>query len=222
MDLRYYLRGLGLGMIVTALVLGIHFYKSGTGQMTDAEVKQRAAELGMVDGNATLADNAEVISADELLETIDSDAETIEEADTKKESDTDQDVVEEDDVDENPDANLDQKISELEETTEDIKKEVDAVTDAIDDPDAPSGSNTEENVEIDVTNTGETVTLVISSGDSSYRVAQKLVDLGLVDDAHDYDLYLCNNGYDRYIRTGTYSIGKSDTNEMIAKAITGK
>ena len=47
MKLRYYLRGLGIGIIVTALVMTIAGSKEET--LSDAEIKRRAAELGMVD-----------------------------------------------------------------------------------------------------------------------------------------------------------------------------
>lgn len=54
MKLKYYLRGLGIGMIVTALILGISFSnrKDQTSQiMTDDQIRERAAELGMVDSS---------------------------------------------------------------------------------------------------------------------------------------------------------------------------
>ncbi|MBR1470800.1 MAG: hypothetical protein IJ600_04065 [Lachnospiraceae bacterium] len=57
MRLRSYVRGLGIGIAATALIL--HF--SGTGkaaEMTDAQIRERAAELGMVE-RLTLADNAQ-------------------------------------------------------------------------------------------------------------------------------------------------------------------
>lgn len=52
MKLRYYLRGLGIGIFVTAVIMGIALRNKST--MTDEEVKARAAELGMVEENATL------------------------------------------------------------------------------------------------------------------------------------------------------------------------
>lgn len=48
--LRYYLRGLGIGIIVTALVMGIAL-KDGQ-PLSDAEIRARAAELGMVEGSS--------------------------------------------------------------------------------------------------------------------------------------------------------------------------
>lgn len=52
MKLRYYLRGLGIGMIVTALLMGVA--TNDLRAMTDEEIIQRATELGMVSGSKTL------------------------------------------------------------------------------------------------------------------------------------------------------------------------
>ncbi|MBQ0042225.1 MAG: hypothetical protein KBS85_02725 [Lachnospiraceae bacterium] len=52
MKLKFYLRGLGIGIIVTAVLMGVA--TSGNNQMTDEEVKKRAVELGMVDDTSTL------------------------------------------------------------------------------------------------------------------------------------------------------------------------
>ncbi len=53
MGLRLYLRGLGLGIIVTALLMG---YSLGNRKeaMTDSEIKARAADLGMVEEDKLL------------------------------------------------------------------------------------------------------------------------------------------------------------------------
>ena len=54
MKLKYYLRGLGIGMAVTALILGISF-SGRQGQeaqtLTDEQIRERASELGMVDSS---------------------------------------------------------------------------------------------------------------------------------------------------------------------------
>lgn len=55
MKLRMYLRGLGLGIIVTALILSFSA-NSRSKEMTDAQIKAKAKELGMVEEGATLVD----------------------------------------------------------------------------------------------------------------------------------------------------------------------
>lgn len=56
MKKRYYLRGLGIGIFITALIMGLAM-NDGKG-MTDDEVRARALELGMVE-KKTLADARE-------------------------------------------------------------------------------------------------------------------------------------------------------------------
>lgn len=63
MKLRYYLRGLGIGILVTALILGIAGGKDNS--MSDAQIRARAAELGMVDGSSTVLGNLQKGSSSE-------------------------------------------------------------------------------------------------------------------------------------------------------------
>ena len=53
MNLRYQLRGVGVGMVVTALILGV-VGKNAAGKMSDNEVVERAKQLGMVQGTETV------------------------------------------------------------------------------------------------------------------------------------------------------------------------
>lgn len=63
--IRFYIRGLGIGILVTALILIAVNLKNNKGQMTDAEIKERAAALGMVDGNSySLTDAASAMNAE--------------------------------------------------------------------------------------------------------------------------------------------------------------
>ncbi len=64
--------------------------------------------------------------------------------------------------------------------------------------------------------------LQVVSGDSSVSVSNKLAELGLVPDAHEYDLYLCANGYDKKIRTGNHEIKEGATFEEIAEEISSR
>ncbi|MCM1238831.1 MAG: hypothetical protein NC331_05545 [Lachnospiraceae bacterium] len=66
----------------------------------------------------------------------------------------------------------------------------------------------------------ESVTFVIQSGQSSYTVSKSLAEAGLVEDASEFDRYLEANGYSKRISTGTYEIPVNATEEEIAKIIT--
>ncbi|MCM1118253.1 MAG: hypothetical protein NC543_02690, partial [bacterium] len=73
-----------------------------------------------------------------------------------------------------------------------------------------------------VTPSGDMVTLVISRGESSITVSKNLQELGLVEDYKAYDRFLCDNGYDHSISTGSYEIPIGATYEEIAQIISKK
>ena len=70
------------------------------------------------------------------------------------------------------------------------------------------------------TDNAEYVTLNITSGMSSNKVADELQKSGVVESGYDLNMYLYNNGYENKIRVGTYSIRKGSSYQEIAEAIT--
>ncbi len=68
MKLKYYMRGLGIGIAVTALLMGIAFSGHKKETMTDEEIRQRALEMGMVDESGVLADNLKTDEEEDLDE----------------------------------------------------------------------------------------------------------------------------------------------------------
>ena len=57
MNLKYYLRGLGVGIVVTSLILGIGL-GSRKETLSNEEIKERARALGMVEEPVTVAEAA--------------------------------------------------------------------------------------------------------------------------------------------------------------------
>ena len=252
MNLKYYLRGLGLGILVTALILSVAGRNRRT--MTDAEVKERAKELGMIENTVLLEKPEETESASETTANTESASETTADSDGEVQIGTDignnEDVAqgdlskEETPKDNQPKEETPKDNQPKEETSEEEKPQKGASQDTepkddtsqevTDDPERPeelSKNNTEdtqgENDE-KVTSAGEDqsrtdeVTLTIVSGDTSYSVAKKLYELGVVPSVEQTDRFLCANGYDRTIRTGVYTIAPEETLESVAKRINGK
>lgn len=62
----------------------------------------------------------------------------------------------------------------------------------------------------------------IGSGEPASDVAKKLKDNGMISDAEYFTEFLRNNGYEKFIRNGTYTIKKSMNLDDIAKTITGQ
>ena len=184
MKLKYYLRGLGIGILVTIVIVAI----SGAGKktMTDEEIKNRARELGMVEST--------VLSDIQNKEP--------EGTETPKPS-TEPEGTETPKPSTEPEGTETPKPSTEPEKTE-----------------TPKPSIEPEKTPIAEASDRETITIVISNGESSVTVSKTLEAMGLIENASDYDKYLCENGYDKKIRTGTYEVPTDASEEEIAKIIT--
>lgn len=223
MKLKYYLRGLGIGMIVTALILGISFsnrQEQAAQTMTDDQIRERAAELGMVDSSElTLAalQNSVKQSAESKTEDI---KETQEQKETTAESETNVETSETQTTTE-PETTAEPENTIGPETTP--EPEVTTKSEAVTEPEVtavpettiiPEAATVPEQV--------QTAGITIIRGDDSGSVSRQLYEAGLVENAKEFDNYLCNNGYSRSINPGTYEIAPGTSEEEIAKIITGK
>ena len=204
MKLRYYLRGLGIGIVVTALMMGMTL-EAGGRPLTDAEIRAKALTLGMVDADSVSLSQMGGGSADTTgpeaappFETpvADGAPETSEEPEEGGEPAVTESPV----PTESPSA-----------TESPVPTEPPAVTDSPVPTEMPEPTVN--------TDTGETVTITIVRGDSSYTVSRRLEEAGLIDDAGGFDSYLVNSGYSRTIRTGIYQIPVGASWEEIAEII---
>ena len=200
MKLKYYLRGLGIGMMVTALILGISF-SNRQGQaaqtMTDDQIRERAAELGMVDsGELTLAElqNSAKQPTENTLEDVKETQET--QTEVSPVTTTEPEITTQPEATKAPEATSEPEATEAPEIT------------TVPDTAAPEQ--------------GQVAGITINRGDDSGSVSRRLYEAGLVEDARVFDSYLCNNGYSRSINPGTYEIASGTSEEEIAKIITGK
>ncbi|MBQ1527318.1 MAG: hypothetical protein IIZ75_09305, partial [Lachnospiraceae bacterium] len=64
MGLRLYLRGLGIGIVVTALLMG--YTLGGKKELSDAEIISRAESLGMVEESKVLVQPQEKEEQDDV------------------------------------------------------------------------------------------------------------------------------------------------------------
>lgn len=210
MKLKYYLRGLGIGMIVTALILGISFSnrKDQTSQiMTDDQIRERAAELGMVDSSElTLA----ALQNSEKQPTEGTPEETTQ-------------TQEQNNIEAEPETTVPA------ETQATVEPETTQESEATTEPEKTAGPEKtvgpETTAEPEVTEAPQrtqTASITIQRGDDSGSASRRLYEAGLVENAKAFDNYLCNNGYSRSINPGTYEIAPGTSEEEIAKIITGK
>ena len=206
MKLKYYLRGLGIGMIVTALILGISFSnrQDQTSQiMTDDQIRERAAELGMVDGSeltlAALQNSAKQPTEGAPEETTQ--------------------TQEQNNIEAEPETTVPA------ETQATVEPETTQESEATTEPEPEKTAGPETTAEPEVTEAPQrtqTASITIQRGDDSGSASRRLYEAGLVENAKAFDNYLCNNGYSRSINPGTYEIAPGTSEEEIAKIITGK
>lgn len=202
------MRGLGIGIAVTAVIMGISA-NGKTGAMTDAQIVARAKELGMVDGVLT-----ELTDGEDALPKEDDGAET-----KAKTGDTETAAAEAEEAAEEPQeaAEGPEEKEAAVEAEETDTKESDAEEAA--GPQEEAGL-TEEETQKPQVETVSTVTVAVYPGEGSYTVSRKLAALGLVESADLYDNFLCQNGYDKKLCTGNYEIAEGATAEEIAKILT--
>ena len=199
MKAKYYLRGLGIGVIVAVVIMGVT--QDGRKEtLSDREIMERAAELGMVEAGGSLADMAEAATQEEKEE----------EALTAQ----------------MPGNEVEEKPSE-ESTEAPTEKPTETPTEKP--TETPTETPTEKPTETPKATAEETsskassgtVLIEVKSGEGSYTICQKLVEKGLITSATEFDNYLYTGGYDRKLRAGSFEIPEGAQPEEIAKILCG-
>ncbi len=224
MKLKFYLRGLGIGIVVTALLMGYANGRQKTASMTDEQIMARAEALGMVredqvllpvSGNAkeeTPVDSAEPVAMADVkpsdgVAEDDANAEDASGAEPVDSSSTD-DTAETKSAD-SPDAGNAAEVKTESTKVNNMEAETAGTeTDAVGQREKPVSGNS-----------GMT-TLEIARGSGSATVSALLEKGGLVDSAEEFDRYLCEYNYDNKIVAGVHQIPKEADYETIAKIIT--
>lgn len=228
MKLRFYMRGLGIGIIVTALIMGI----SGKEQvpLTDAEIKVKAAALGMVESDSLKLTDVAGTTPSSAAGTDDGEK-TASEGEV---SGGDASVAEDMTTGSGTEESTETSAEEVAQTATAAATGTPAATQAVTvTPTAtvaptatPTASPTATATPTPAatatpsTASSETVTITIRSGSGSDTVAKQIAQAGLVESASSFDQYLMDNGYSRRISVGTYEIPVGSTEEEIAKIIT--
>ena len=194
MKLKYYLRGMGIGIIVTTVILMIVFALHKNETLTDDQIRERAAALGMVMPDAL--DDSEKLS--DPVENAGNGTALDEEASASDQKDA-ADVQTPEAKPQNNGKDTSQNVGKSDQTDQ---------TDQADKSD-------KNNVE-----TIEQVELSIVGGEYSDDVCKKLKRAGVIDDADDFNKYLSEGGYDSLIQPGTYIIPKDADYNTIVKMIT--
>lgn len=226
MKLKYYLRGLGIGMVVTALLMG--FATKDKNALTNEEIKERAKALGMVE-QVTLADirdntpttpapaNTQEPQDTETPPVVTEDTAEVPTNTSTQETDIPTNVPQE------ATASPDEGEQEVTTSPTEVPVEPENMAEPTETPAQEAEVTSEpvsppENTELPAED--EVVIIVIEEGDSSETVSKRLANAGLVESASEFNKYLLKNKLTKVIDVGTYKIKKGSSIKEIAKIIT--
>lgn len=193
MKAKYFLRGLGAGILLATIVLfAVYSYR-----YSDSKIIQRAKELGMVyDSKEQGADDEKPASAAVKETTTESEtkeppAETTTEPETKEPS--------------------------AESTTESETKEPSAETTT--EPEITTQPATKTTAAVTGENTGDSIKVTIPSGTKATTLAQELENLKVVESAEDFKNFLIENNYTHRLLSGEFYLNAGMSYEEIISVI---
>ena len=173
MKLKYYLRGLGIGILITTIIFIIGIHVNQDQMFSDEEVIRRAKALGMV------MDETDGKTINELDKDKKQDSESKDQKDSQKE-----------DSKESKSDNKDKQEQAKDDQTKNDQTKADAESEKTQDSDAAAAQK----------QTVEQVEVSILPGEYSDTISQKLLDAGLIDDKAAFSKYINDTNVDNLIR----------------------
>ena len=190
MKLKYYMRGLGIGIVLTTLILSISNPKE---QLSDAEVIKRAEKLGMIVNDKENEELEMVLNK------------------SKEASVTQEPVIT---ITAAPVPTVKTAPTPVQEAALTPTVTPGTSTNELSLTEAPDDKNKKESTEI--------ISFTVRKGMSSRQVAALLVEVGLAEDADDFNQAIMKAGKASIIRVGSYTIEKGAAYDEIIKLITSK
>ncbi len=228
MNLKSYLRGLGLGMIVTTIILVIAF-KARNHEMTDQEIISRARELGMVEtslyaeGNETNTTGAG--KNENILSPTADKGEVSGEGKTEPENTTPANKPEST----TPANKQESTTTAKQESTTTAKPESTTAakpesTTAANKPESTTPANKQESTTAakpeSTTAADNEIVLVFENIYTAEKATRILYEAGVIQDMDSFNEYLSENGYARRVGEGEFTFTKGMSFEEIARIIT--
>lgn len=232
MRLKYFLRGLGIGIVVTTIILAIS-HNAGR-RMSDSEVIGRAKELGMAYTTA-----AQENSTESAAETTETETDTTEPVTTGQESTMDTEAGSTAETESSEASTTAQETTGVRETTtqqETTTQETtiqettttraaqESTTETTHEASTTEAETTQAENESTETeaSTVITYTLTIASGMSSNTVCDILKKNGIIADSGDFDRFLVSSGYADRIRVGSFEVNSGMSYDELAVAFCGR
>ena len=215
MRLKYFLRGVGIGMLVTTIILTATH--ASERRMSDSEVIDRAIELGMSfsashsgqqsgteEASTDESSTGQETSGDDVTDDLQHDGETETEMGSQSPSET---VSESTSDGEASPGKESEAVTGM--TTQAITETTTELTTENNNAGSAAG----------VMNNEVTCTINITKGMSSRTVCDMLKQNGIIEDAADFDRYLIKTGYDDKIRVGEVEVNSGMTYEELTASL---
>jgi hypothetical protein len=210
MKFKYMLRGLGIGVLITAAIMGAYTRNA----VADARVAVMK-EYGFGE-EPTLVENEDESVDENLL--------------AENESTTEPVILRDEEIESQIYSVLDEALQNEKSDESEVENESESVTEsaaesmaeskAVDDNNSAEAGNEQSQAEALEEHMGAPIEIEISKGDDSGTVARKLYNIGAVESAAEYDAFLIQHGYDKKINTGVKVIYQDDSWQEIAEKIT--
>lgn len=218
MRLKYFLRGVGIGILVTTIILTATH--ASERRMSDSEVIDRAIELGMSfsashsgqqsgteEASSDESSTGQETSGDDVTDDLQHDSETETEMGSQSPSETVSESTSDGEASPGKESEAvtgmtTQAITETTETTTELTTE-----------------NNNASSAAGVMNNEVTCTINITKGMSSRTVCDMLKQNGIIEDAADFDRYLIKTGYDDKIRVGEIEVNSGMTYEELTASL---
>ncbi len=202
MKLKYYLRGAGIGVIVSTLILMIAFgvYQGKTKETVPADTENTSQELTIAEALSELDTENDTETTDVAVTETGETAAAAEETEIQPGEEA---------------TGPGEETEEPAETADEPAEEAGETAEAVDEPAVETGEPDEADMTVK-----KTVSVVIQGGDSPMVVAHKLVTAGAVDDENQFYRYLLDHGLNDGIEIGNFSIPEGADYETVARIIT--
>ena len=223
MRLKYFLRGVGIGILVTTIILTATH--ASERRMSDSEVIDRAIELGMSfsashsgqqsgteeaspdESSPDESSTGQETSGDDVTDDLQHDGETETEMGSQSPSETVSESTSDGETSPGKESEAvtgmtTQALTETTETTTELTTE-----------------NNNAGSAAGVMNNEVTCTINITKGMSSRTVCDMLKQNGIIEDAADFDRYLIKTGYDDKIRVGEVEVNSGMTYEELTASL---
>jgi hypothetical protein len=205
MKFKYLLRGFGVGMVVTAAIMGAYSRSA----VADARVAVMK-EYG-------LGDEPILVGEDENTESQETDTtESVSETETQTEE-TIPIIVRDEPIESEVES-----VVEAAQATELGTSEIETMVETREETELETAQATDSSEATSDVIVLESVEIAISNGDDSGKVSRKLYNAGIIDNASDFDAYLMQHGYDKKLKVGKKTIYATDTWQQIAEKLINK